>query len=188
MYPKCDWWIHWEKNDPEPTIYPKCSHWFPGHLVLEQSFGCLVAEEVVSGGIGAGPPVVIAHNLQGLANFIVEPSGCFGGRGFARADVDRGFGHTVSENLNSMDERGFIFQDVREVPVSGEVPEKGLGPVIFLVIMEIEVGARGGRGGVEIPLPDEQVVIRAVVEILGDAKAGGARSSRGRDPEKVKDR
>ena len=32
MYPKCDWWIHWEKNDPEPTIYPKCSHWFPGHL------------------------------------------------------------------------------------------------------------------------------------------------------------
>jgi len=32
MYPKCDWWIHWEKNDPEPTIYPRCSHWFPGHL------------------------------------------------------------------------------------------------------------------------------------------------------------
>ena len=32
MYPKCNWWIHWEKNDPEPTIYPRCSHWFPGHL------------------------------------------------------------------------------------------------------------------------------------------------------------
>ena len=32
MYPKCDWWIHWGKNDPEPTIYPRCSHWFPGHL------------------------------------------------------------------------------------------------------------------------------------------------------------
>ena len=32
MYPKYDWWIHWEKNDPEPTIYPRCSHWFPGHL------------------------------------------------------------------------------------------------------------------------------------------------------------
>ena len=32
MCPKCDWWIHWEKNDPEPTIYPRCSHWFPGHL------------------------------------------------------------------------------------------------------------------------------------------------------------
>ena len=32
MYTKCDWWIHWEKNDPEPTIYPRCSHWFPGHL------------------------------------------------------------------------------------------------------------------------------------------------------------
>jgi len=32
MYPKCNWWIHWEKNDPEPTIYPRCSHRFPGHL------------------------------------------------------------------------------------------------------------------------------------------------------------
>jgi len=32
MYPKCNWWIHWEKNDPEPTIYPRYSHWFPGHL------------------------------------------------------------------------------------------------------------------------------------------------------------
>jgi len=32
MYPKCDWWIHWGKNDPEPRIYPRCSHWFLGHL------------------------------------------------------------------------------------------------------------------------------------------------------------
>jgi len=32
MYPKCDWWIHWEKNYLEPKIYPRCSHWFPGHL------------------------------------------------------------------------------------------------------------------------------------------------------------
>jgi len=32
MYPKCDWWIHWEKNDPEPILYPRCSHWFLGHL------------------------------------------------------------------------------------------------------------------------------------------------------------
>jgi len=26
------WWIHWGKNDPEPVMYPGCSHWFPGHL------------------------------------------------------------------------------------------------------------------------------------------------------------
>jgi len=32
MYPKCDWWICWGISDPEPTIYPRCSHWFPGHL------------------------------------------------------------------------------------------------------------------------------------------------------------
>jgi len=29
---KCNWWIHWGKSDPEPAIYPRCSHWFPGHL------------------------------------------------------------------------------------------------------------------------------------------------------------
>jgi len=38
MYPKCDWWIHWGKNDPEPTIYPRCSHWFPGHLAPSVSW------------------------------------------------------------------------------------------------------------------------------------------------------
>ena len=32
MYPRCNWWIHWGKNDPEPAMYPGCSHWFPGHL------------------------------------------------------------------------------------------------------------------------------------------------------------
>ena len=32
MYPKCDWWLHWGESDPEPAIYPRCSHWFPGHL------------------------------------------------------------------------------------------------------------------------------------------------------------
>ena len=25
------------KNDPEPTIYPRCSHWFPGHLAPSDS-------------------------------------------------------------------------------------------------------------------------------------------------------
>jgi len=40
MYPKCDWWIYWGKNDPEPTIYPRCSHWFPGHLAPSVSEGC----------------------------------------------------------------------------------------------------------------------------------------------------
>jgi len=32
MCSKCNWWIHWGKSDPEPAIYPRCSHWFPGHL------------------------------------------------------------------------------------------------------------------------------------------------------------
>jgi len=32
MYPRCNWWIHWGKNDPEPAMYLGCSHWFPGHL------------------------------------------------------------------------------------------------------------------------------------------------------------
>jgi len=37
MYPKCDWWIHWGKNDPEPTIYLRCSYWFPGHLAPSET-------------------------------------------------------------------------------------------------------------------------------------------------------
>jgi len=37
MYPKCDWWIHWGKNDPEPRIYPRCSHWFSGHLAPSEN-------------------------------------------------------------------------------------------------------------------------------------------------------
>ena len=32
MYPRCVWWIHWGENNPEPAMYPGCSHWFPGHL------------------------------------------------------------------------------------------------------------------------------------------------------------
>ena len=42
MYPRCDWWIHWGKNDPEPAMYPRCSHWFPGHLApsVERSPSC----------------------------------------------------------------------------------------------------------------------------------------------------
>jgi len=32
MYPRCDWWIHWGENDPEPAMFPQFSHWFPGHL------------------------------------------------------------------------------------------------------------------------------------------------------------
>ena len=55
MYPKCDWWIHWEKNNPEPTIYPRCSHWFPGHLapseiLAEHMVDALVADVEENGG------------------------------------------------------------------------------------------------------------------------------------------
>jgi hypothetical protein len=42
MYPKCDWWLQWGKNDPELSIYPRCSHWFPGHLT-PSGMGCWVS-------------------------------------------------------------------------------------------------------------------------------------------------
>ena len=55
MYPKCDWWIHWGKNDPEPTIYPRCSHWFPGHLAPSVCHCARPAKVVVGDGSAEAP-------------------------------------------------------------------------------------------------------------------------------------
>jgi len=32
MFSRCDWWLQCRQSDPEPAMYPRCSHWFLGHL------------------------------------------------------------------------------------------------------------------------------------------------------------
>ena len=78
MYPKCDWWIHWEKNDPESTIYPRCSHWFPGHLAPSAICSSLVrtrAREDPDYRLQASCPRVVPLSRPSVcASYVSSPS------------------------------------------------------------------------------------------------------------------
>jgi len=87
------------------------------------------------GGMVTGSVAVSAHDVEGLTDFLVEPSSSLRGGGFACAGIKGGLGHTFREDCSGLQEDILGFQSVVECPALLDELGEAVHPFFGLVIV-----------------------------------------------------